>query len=78
MKVDLTWDDCSMFSQQDVTGLLGSASLPIDLVDLRRHTDYEGVYHDAEATVTAFWTVRVIAVTPYSNLTLNFQGRRLL
>ncbi|KIM86561.1 hypothetical protein PILCRDRAFT_308371 [Piloderma croceum F 1598] len=46
-----------MFSQQDVTDLLGSASLPIDLVDLRRHTEYEGLYHDAEASVTAFWTV---------------------
>jgi hypothetical protein len=66
-----------MFSQQDVTDLLGSASLPIDLVDLRKHTDYEGVFNDAEATVTAFWKVSVISVTPYRNLMIKISGRRL-
>jgi hypothetical protein len=43
-----------MFSWQEVQILLGG---PVNLHDLRRPTNYGGVYDDAEDTITAFWNV---------------------
>ena len=47
----------SMFNQQEVQILLGGINSPVDLEDLRKHTNYG--YDDSEATITAFWNVRV-------------------
>jgi len=44
-----------MFNQQEVQILLGGVNSPVDLDDLHRHTNYSGVYDDAEDTITAFW-----------------------
>jgi hypothetical protein len=66
-----------MFNQRDIGILLGSAYLPVDLVDLRRHTNYEGLYNDAEATIMAFWKVCAFSETAYRDLTLKSSGRRL-
>jgi hypothetical protein len=49
----------SMFNQQEVQILLGGINSPVDLEDLRKHTNYGGLYDDSEATITAFWNVRV-------------------
>lgn len=48
---------CSMFNQQEVQILLGGVNSPVDLDDLRKHTNYGGVYDDGEFTITAFWNV---------------------
>lgn len=48
-----------MFNQQEVQILLGGVNSPIDLKDLRKHTNYGGVYDDAEPTIIAFWNVRL-------------------
>ena len=49
----------SMFNQQEVQILLGGVNSPVDLEDLRKHTNYGGLYDDSEATITAFWNVSV-------------------
>ena len=57
----IVWiDHCGgrMFNQQEVQILLGGVNSPVDLTDLRQHTQYGGVYDDSEATITAFWNVR--------------------
>ena len=46
-----------MFNPQEVQILLGGVNSPVDLNDLRQHTNYGGVYDDAEDTITAFWNV---------------------
>jgi ubiquitin-protein ligase E3 C len=49
-----------MFNQQEAQILLGGVNSPVDLDDLRKHTNYSGVYDDTEITITAFWNVRVL------------------
>jgi len=63
-----------MFNQQDIGILLGSAFLPIDLVDLQKHTEYDG-YNDAESTIIAFWKVSAHSEPPYGDLMLKSSGR---
>ncbi|KAF8228327.1 hypothetical protein L208DRAFT_1404020 [Tricholoma matsutake] len=46
-----------MFNQQEVQILLGGMNAPIDFDDLRRNTNYGGLYDDNEATIAAFWKV---------------------
>ena len=46
-----------MFNQQELQILLGGVNSPIDLVDLRQHTSYGGLYDDQEDTIQAFWNV---------------------
>ncbi|KAJ3755036.1 hypothetical protein EV360DRAFT_50503, partial [Lentinula raphanica] len=46
-----------MFNQQELQILLGGVNSPIDLNDLRAHTNYGGLYDDNEPTVVAFWNV---------------------
>jgi ubiquitin-protein ligase E3 C len=50
-----------MFNQQEVQVLLGGVNTPIDLNDLRRNTNYGGLYDDNESTIVAFWKVRLQA-----------------
>jgi hypothetical protein len=50
--------DYRMFNQQELQLLLGGVNTPIDLEDLRRNTNYGGLYDDKEPTIIAFWRVR--------------------
>ena len=52
-----------MFNQQEVQILLGGVNSLVDLNDLRQHTNYGGVYDDAEDTITAFWNVSLFWIS---------------
>lgn len=43
-----------MFNQQEVQILIGGTDSPIDLDDLRAHTNYGGLYDDQEPTIAVF------------------------
>lgn len=47
----------SMFNQQELQMLLSGVNSPIDMEDLRQHTQYGGVYNDGDPTIQAFWKV---------------------
>ena len=51
-------DHRRMFNQQELQMLLGGVNTPIDIDDLRRNTNYGGLYDDQEPTIVAFWKVR--------------------
>jgi ubiquitin-protein ligase E3 C len=53
----LMMEEDSMLNQQEVQILLRGVDAPVDLADLRKHTDYDGPCDDSEATITAFWNV---------------------
>ena len=46
-----------MFNQQELQILLGGVNAPIDLDDLRAHTQYGGLFDDHESTIQTFWRV---------------------
>ncbi|KAI0647654.1 HECT-domain-containing protein [Trametes meyenii] len=46
-----------MFNQQELQILLGGVDTPIDVDDLRAHTQYGGLYGDHEDTIEIFWSV---------------------
>ncbi|TFY62017.1 hypothetical protein EVJ58_g4134, partial [Rhodofomes roseus] len=46
-----------MFNQQELQILLGGVNAPIDLDDLRRNTNYGGLFDDHESTIQTFWRV---------------------
>lgn len=46
-----------MFNQQEVQILIGGVNSPIDLDDLRRNTNYGGLYDDEHPVIQAFWKV---------------------
>lgn len=48
-----------MFNQQELQVLIGGVNTPIDLDDLRRNTNYGGLYSDDDDTIQAFWRVSV-------------------
>ena len=49
-----------MFNQQELQLVLGGTDAPIDLDDLREHTNYSGVYDDDEETIVKFWKVSIL------------------
>ncbi|KAI0771097.1 HECT-domain-containing protein [Trametes elegans] len=53
--IDPKW--LRMFNQQELQILLGGVNAPIDLEDLRAHTQYGGLYDDHEPTIEIFWSV---------------------
>ncbi|PSR73718.1 hypothetical protein PHLCEN_2v10437 [Hermanssonia centrifuga] len=53
--IDPKW--LRMFNQQELQILLGGVNSPIDLDDLRSHTQYGGLYGDHEPTIQIFWKV---------------------
>ncbi|OSD07632.1 HECT-domain-containing protein [Trametes coccinea BRFM310] len=53
--IDPKW--LRMFNQQELQILLGGVDTPIDIDDLRAHTQYGGLYDDHEATIEIFWSV---------------------
>ena len=46
-----------MFDQQELQILIAGASVPIDLLDLRRSTQYSGGYDDHHPVIEAFWSI---------------------
>ena len=46
-----------MFNQQEVQILIGGVNSPIDIDDLRKHTNYGGLYDDNHETIVVFWNV---------------------
>ena len=58
-----------MFNQQELQVLLGGVNTPIDLEDLKRHTNYGGLFSDEEPTIRAFWRVsEALSCSCYSNI----------
>ncbi|KAI0260666.1 HECT-domain-containing protein [Gloeopeniophorella convolvens] len=53
--IDPKW--LRMFNQQELQILLGGVDTPIDLDDLRRNTNYGGLFDDHESTIVVFWRV---------------------
>ncbi|RPD62864.1 HECT-domain-containing protein [Lentinus tigrinus ALCF2SS1-7] len=53
--IDPKW--LRMFNQQELQILLGGVDTPIDLDDLRKHTQYGGLYDDHHLTIQLFWQV---------------------
>ncbi|KIJ59650.1 hypothetical protein HYDPIDRAFT_32985 [Hydnomerulius pinastri MD-312] len=53
--IDPKW--LRMFNQQELQILLGGVNAPVDLEDLRQHTNYGGLYDNDEPTIQAFWKV---------------------
>lgn len=49
-----------MFNQQELQILIGGVNAPIDLDDLRKHTNYGGSFKDDDPIIEAFWQVRVV------------------
>jgi hypothetical protein len=49
-----------MFNQQELQILLGGVNAPVDVQDLRAHTQYGGLYGDDEPTVQMFWKVSIL------------------
>ncbi|KAI9436528.1 hypothetical protein BJY52DRAFT_1230437 [Lactarius psammicola] len=45
---------------EELQVLLGGVNTPIDIEDLRRNTNYGGLYNDEELTIRAFWKVRSV------------------
>ncbi|KAG9308894.1 HECT-domain-containing protein [Chiua virens] len=53
--IDPKW--LRMFNQQELQILLGGVNAPVDLDDLRQHTNYGGLYDNDEPTIQTFWEV---------------------
>lgn len=53
--IDPKW--LRMFNQQELQILLGGVNAPVDVQDLRAHTQYGGLYDNDEPTIQAFWKV---------------------
>lgn len=48
-----------MFNQQELQILLGGVNAPVDVQDLRTHTQYGGLYDNDEPTIQTFWKVSI-------------------
>ncbi|KAK7694083.1 hypothetical protein QCA50_003659 [Cerrena zonata] len=46
-----------MFNQQELQILLGGVNSPIDVEDLRKHTNYGGLFGEQDPTIQIFWRV---------------------
>lgn len=46
-----------MFNQQELQILIGGVNAPIDLADLREHTNYAGLFNDKNPVIENFWRV---------------------
>ncbi|KIY44521.1 HECT-domain-containing protein [Fistulina hepatica ATCC 64428] len=53
--IDPKW--IRMFNQQELQMLIGGDHAPVDVDDLRSHTEYGGLYTGNHSTIVAFWTV---------------------
>lgn len=46
-----------MFSNHEVQVLISGAEVPVDIEDLRNHTNYVGGYSPEDPSIELFWTV---------------------
>ncbi|KAG7093192.1 hypothetical protein E1B28_006881 [Marasmius oreades] len=46
-----------MFTPNELSHLLGGSSQPVDLEDLRQHTNYGGLYDERDPIIKTFWEV---------------------
>lgn len=46
-----------MFSNHEVQVLISGAEVPVDIEDLKRHTNYVGGYSADDPAITLFWSV---------------------
>ncbi|KAK7488482.1 hypothetical protein BaRGS_00020267 [Batillaria attramentaria] len=53
--IKLDW--LQMFSSQELQVLISGAAVPIDIGDLRRHTNYSGGFTETHPVIEMFWTV---------------------
>ncbi|XP_063962252.1 ubiquitin-protein ligase E3C-like [Lytechinus pictus] len=53
--IDLEW--LRMFNHQELQVLISGASMPVDVDDLRQHTNYSGGYKDDSPVIKNFWRV---------------------
>ena len=53
--IDLNWIE--MFGPRELQTLISGAQTPIDLQDLKNHTNYSGGYSPTHPTILAFWSV---------------------
>ncbi len=53
--IDANW--LRMFNQHEVQVLLGGTNSPIDVDDLKKHTNYGGMYDENHAVIVCFWRV---------------------
>lgn len=53
--VNLEW--LRMFDQQELQVLISGASIPIDIEDLKQHTNYSGGYTADHPVIKMFWTI---------------------
>ena len=68
-----------MFNQQELQILLGGVNSPIDLDDLRAHTQYGGLYSDQEPTIQVFWRVSINStIAAYVNLLTETNGLQVV
>lgn len=51
--IKLDW--LQMFSSQELQVLISGAAIPIDIQDLRRHTNYSGGFSDTHPVMVMFW-----------------------
>jgi ubiquitin-protein ligase E3 C len=77
------WDDdvieiCirRMFNQQELQVLVGGVNAPVDLNDLRRNTQYGGLYDDEHQTVQLFWKVLSLCISSRRYVCLMTIGAR--
>jgi hypothetical protein len=66
-----------MFNQQELQILLGGVNSPIDLDDLRAHTQYGGLYSDQEPTIQVFWRVCLNVIHIVDNSLIHVTCRSL-
>lgn len=53
--IDLNW--LRMFSPGELQTLISGAQLPIDIEDLKKHTNYSGAYSESHSVIKCFWKV---------------------
>jgi len=46
-----------MFSNHEVQVLISGAEVPVDIEDLKKHTNYVGGYSSEDPAIDLFWTV---------------------
>ncbi|XP_054278321.1 ubiquitin-protein ligase E3B-like [Macrosteles quadrilineatus] len=53
--INMEW--LSMFSTPELQRLISGDNVPLDLVDLRRHTQYYGGFHDSHRVILWLWDI---------------------
>jgi ubiquitin-protein ligase E3 C len=54
-----------MFNQQEMQLLISGTDSPIDIEDLKSHTQYGGVFDENEETIQLFWKAGIVQLEQY-------------